>query len=112
MSQVYILGAGISGLGAGYSLRKRGISSVILEKDITYGGLCGNFEINGFRFDRFVHFSFSNNEEVNRLFSLSSPNIIRHIPNPYNIYKGIIYTHCQRRKNIRLLRILRNVPRM
>ena len=38
MSQVYILGAGISGLGAGYSLRKRGISSVILEKDITYGG--------------------------------------------------------------------------
>lgn len=49
MSQVYILGAGISGLGAGYSLRKRGISSVILEKDITYGGLCGNFEINGFR---------------------------------------------------------------
>ena len=73
MSQVYILGAGISGLGAGYSLRKRGISSVILEKDITYGGLCGNFEINGFRFDRFVHFSFSNNEEVNRLFSLSSP---------------------------------------
>lgn len=30
----------------------------------------------------------SNNEEVNRLFSLSSPNIIRHIPNPYNIYKG------------------------
>lgn len=88
MSQVYILGAGISGLGAGYSLRKRGISSVILEKDITYGGLCGNFEINGFRFDRFVHFSFSNNEEVNRLFSLSSPNIIRHIPNPYNIYKG------------------------
>lgn len=88
MSQIYILGAGISGLGAGYSLRKRGIPSVILEKDATYGGLCGNFEINGFRFDRFVHFSFSNNEEVNRLFSLSSPNIIRHIPNPYNIYKG------------------------
>lgn len=88
MSRIYILGAGISGLGANYSLRKRGISSVILEKDITYGGLCGNFEISGFRFDRFVHFSFSNDEEVNRLFSLSSPNIIRHIPNPYNIYKG------------------------
>lgn len=87
MRQIYILGAGISGLGASYSLRKRGIPSVILEKDSTYGGLCGNFEINGFRFDRFVHFSFSNNEEVNRLFSLSSPNIIRHIPNPYNIYK-------------------------
>ena len=88
MSRIYILGAGISGLGAGYSLHKQGIPSVILEKDATYGGLCGNFEINSFRFDRFVHFSFSNDEEVIRLFSLSSPDIIRHIPNPYNIYKG------------------------
>ena len=87
MTQVYILGAGISGLGADYSLHKRGISSVVLEKDATFGGLCGNFEINGFRFDRFVHFSFSPNEEVNHLFSLSSPDMIRHIPNPYNIYK-------------------------
>jgi protoporphyrinogen oxidase len=88
MSQIYILGAGISGLGASYSLHNQGIPSIILEKDSTYGGLCGNFEINSFRFDRFVHFSFSNDEEVNRLFSLSSPDIIRHIPNPYNIYKG------------------------
>ena len=59
-----------------------------MEKDFTYGGLCGNFEIDGFRFDRFVHFSFSNNEKVNELFSLSSPDIISHIPNPYNIYNG------------------------
>lgn len=88
MDKIIILGAGISGLGAGYSLRRKGISAILLEKDSTYGGLCGNFEIDGFRFDRFVHFSFSNNEKVNELFSLSSPDIIRHIPNPYNIYNG------------------------
>lgn len=88
MDKFIILGAGISGLGAGYSLRRKGISAILLEKDFTYGGLCGNFEIEGFRFDRFVHFSFTNNEKVNELFSLSSPDIIRHIPNPYNIYNG------------------------
>lgn len=88
MNGTIILGAGIAGLGAAYILKEKGTEALILEKDNTYGGLCGNFEINGFRFDRFVHFSFSDNEEVNRLFSLSSPNIIRHVPNPYNIYKG------------------------
>jgi len=83
-----ILGAGISGLAAAYSLKKIGIIPIILEKDETYGGLCGNFEINGFRFDRFVHLSFTKDEEVKRIFRLSSPEVIKHIPNPYNIYKG------------------------
>ena len=44
-----ILGAGISGLGAGYSLAQNGNNPIILEKDETYGGLCGNFTIEGFR---------------------------------------------------------------
>lgn len=89
MSQsVFILGAGISALGAAYSLKQKGHTPILLEKDNTYGGLCGNFEINGFRFDRFVHFSFSKDEKVNELFSLSCPNIYRHIPNAYNLYKG------------------------
>lgn len=84
---ILILGAGISGLGAAYLLKQKGYAPIILEKDDTYGGLCGNFEINGFRFDRFVHFSFTNNQQVNNLFSLSSPEVYRHIPNPYNLYK-------------------------
>lgn len=89
MSQsIFILGAGISGLGAAYSLKQKGYNPILLEKDATYGGLCGNFEINGFRFDRFVRFSFSKNETVNKIFSLSSPDIYRHIPNSYNLYKG------------------------
>ena len=53
---VLILGAGISGLGAAYKLSCNGQQTVVLEKDTTYGGLCGNFTIDGFRFDRFVHF--------------------------------------------------------
>ena len=40
MDKIIILGAGISGLGAGYSLRRKGIPAILLEKDSTYGGLC------------------------------------------------------------------------
>ena len=64
---VLILGAGISGLGAAYKLSCNGQQTVVLEKDTTYGGLCGNFTIDGFRFDRFVHFSFAKDEQVNRI---------------------------------------------
>ena len=88
-----ILGAGISGLGASYALRKKGEGSVIIEKDNTYGGLCSCFEIDGFRFDRFVHLSFSKLDEVNEIFNKSCPEIYRHIPNPYNLYKGIWIKH-------------------
>ena len=59
MADIVILGAGIAGLGASYALYNRSEKSVIFEKDSTYGGLCGNFTIDGFRFDRFVHFTFS-----------------------------------------------------
>ena len=81
-----ILGAGIAGLGAAYALHNRGKRSLILEKDTTYGGLCGNFEIDGFRFDRFVHFSFTANPEVRAIFDGSAKEVIKHVPNPYNIY--------------------------
>lgn len=86
MDKILILGAGISGLGAAYSYKQKGDSPIILEKDETYGGLCGNFVIDGFRFDRFVHFSFAKEEEVLKIFNSSAGNIITHIPNPYNIY--------------------------
>lgn len=92
-NQIIILGAGIAGLGAAYKLRCSNKPCIVLEKDDTYGGLCGNFTIDGFRFDRFVHFSFAKDEEVNRIFSKGSPDIYRHIPNAYNIYKGIWIKH-------------------
>lgn len=83
-----ILGAGIAGLGASYALKDKGEQSLILEKDANYGGLCGSFSINGFIFDRFVHLSFSKEECVNNIFRIGAPEIIRHTPNPANIYRG------------------------
>lgn len=93
MENNIILGAGISGLGASYALTEKGEKCIVFEKDDTYGGLCGNFSIDGFRFDRFVHFTFSQNERVNEIFKSSSPEIYRHIPKAYNVYKGIWIKH-------------------
>ena len=84
-----ILGAGFAGLGASHALLEKGEVCTIFEKDNTFGGLCGNFVIDGFRFDRFVHVSFSKIDKVNKLFWMScggNDGIIKHIPNPYNIY--------------------------
>ena len=81
-----ILGAGIAGLGAAYALHKDGQSSLLVDKNSTYGGLCGCFEINGFRFDRFIHLSFSENDKVCAIFHSSCGEMIKHIPNPYNMY--------------------------
>lgn len=88
-----ILGAGIAGLGAAYALKQRGEKSIVLEKDDTYGGLCGNFTINGFRFDRFVHFSFAKDETVNRIFAEGASDVYRHVPNAYNLYHGLWLKH-------------------
>lgn len=93
MSKIVILGAGISGIGAGYFLSKNKENKVILfEKNNSWGGLCDNFEINGFRFDRFVHLSFTGNQEVRELFDKSVESL-EHIPNPANYYKGYWLKH-------------------
>ena len=88
-----ILGAGIAGLGAAFSLKQKGKVAVVLEKEEMYGGLCGNFTVNGFRFDRFVHLSFTQNENVNRIFTEGCQEIYRHTPNPFNLYHGLWIKH-------------------
>lgn len=92
MSANVILGAGIAGISAGYHLKKAGFSSVIYEKDDDWGGLCGNFTINGFRFDRFVHFSFAPEESDKTLFA-GKHGMHEHIPFPSNYYKGLWLRH-------------------
>lgn len=87
-----ILGAGISGISASYHLNQKGIENIVFEKDDDWGGLCGNFEINGFRFDKAIHLSFTNNEHVKDLFSKSCEYII-HNPLAYNYYKGSWLKH-------------------
>ena len=93
MKKIVILGAGISGIGAGYQLNEDKNNKVILyEENNSWGGLCDNFTIDGFRFDRFVHLSFTNNQEVRELFEKGSKSI-KHIPNPSNYYKGTWLKH-------------------
>lgn len=81
-----ILGAGISGLAAGQKLKELGKDYIIIEKSNTYGGLCDNFVIDGFQFDKFVHFSFTKNPDVRKFFDQEK--FYKHIPNPENYYKG------------------------
>ena len=82
-----ILGAGIAGISAGYHLKQKGIDSIIYEKDGDWGGLCGNFTIDGFRFDRFVHFTFTKDEYIANIFEKSSP-LYAHPSVSYNYYHG------------------------
>jgi len=90
--QIVILGAGISGISAGYHLKEDGHSPIIYEQDSDWGGLCGNFSIDGFRFDKSVHLSFASNKHVQELFKKSTE-INIHKPDAYNYYKGAWLKH-------------------
>lgn len=87
-----ILGSGIAGISAGHHLQKNGENVVIFEKENDWGGLCGNFTIDGFRFDKFVHFSFAQDSYVVNKFK-DSVELYEHIPYPSNYYNGIWLRH-------------------
>ncbi|MBP3848058.1 NAD(P)-binding protein [bacterium] len=87
-----ILGSGIAGISAGYHLNKKGGSVVIYEKDSDWGGLCGNFTIDGFRFDKFVHFTFTDDPYIKGIFEKSSP-LYNHPSVSSNYYKGYWLKH-------------------
>ena len=91
-NKVVILGSGIAGISAAYHLRKKGWNPVVFEQDADWGGLCGNFTIDGFRFDRFVHFSFAPDQNDAALFAAST-GMIEHIPFPNNYYHGYWLRH-------------------
>lgn len=86
-----ILGAGISGISASFELKNNNIDSIIFEKNNDWGGLLDNFQINGFRFDKFIHLSFSQDDYVNSIFDKTP--LIRHKPLSYNYYKGYWLKH-------------------
>lgn len=91
-NKTMILGAGIAGISAGYHLKQKGQNSVIFEKDADWGGLCGYFTIDGFRFDRFVHFTFAPDDYTQQLFAKSGK-LIEHTPFPSNYYQGYWLKH-------------------
>lgn len=97
MATALILGAGISGISAAYHINKRPNAPAaqcctIYEKDNDWGGLCGNFTIDGFRFDRFVHFSFPKDEYISNVFS-KSVEMLEHLPISSNYYHGYWLRH-------------------
>lgn len=92
MRKNVVLGAGITGISAGHHLRLNGEDVVLYEKNDDWGGLCGNFTIDGFRFDKFVHFSFAQDEYVVNTFRKSA-DMYEHVPFPSNYYKGVWLRH-------------------
>ena len=86
-----VLGAGIAGLGSGYELKRNKRECLILERNSSYGGLLDNFTIDGFRFDKFIHLSFTKSEEVRGVFDQTP--YITHKPLSYNYYKGYWLKH-------------------
>lgn len=90
---IAVLGAGISGISAGYHARLGRYDHTVYEKNKTWGGLCDNFCIgDGFRFDYFVHLSFTKSDYVKELFAKSA-DYITHQPISTNYYKGFWLKH-------------------
>ncbi|MCA0754959.1 NAD(P)-binding protein [Paenibacillus sp. N4] len=91
MNEIVILGGGVAGLSAAYHARLSGKSAVIFEAQSYWGGLLDNFVIDGFRFDRAIHLSFTTNHYVRSLFDQTP--YLTHTPNPFNYEKGIWLKH-------------------
>lgn len=82
-----ILGAGIAGLGAYYADN----NAEIYEASDKSGGICRGFWINDFYFDQAVHFSFSKDPIVRRLFDKTDQ--FYHKPFPFSWYNETWLRH-------------------
>jgi protoporphyrinogen oxidase len=66
-NDIVILGGGLSGLSAGYTLTNAGFPVQLYEGDAKVGGLSKTIERNGFRFDLGGHRFFTNDSAVDAL---------------------------------------------
>ena len=62
--RIIIFGAGPTGLSAGYQLTKRGVETIVLEKENYVGGITRTVVKNGYRFDLGGHRFFTKNDEI------------------------------------------------
>ena len=54
--RIGIIGAGISGLAAGFRLARKGHHVKVFERDAAVGGLVSTFDLDGTRIERYYHF--------------------------------------------------------
>ncbi len=64
---IVVLGGGLAGLGAGYTLAGSGISLLLIEKEPSVGGLSRTVHHRGFRFDLGGHRFLTDSEELRSL---------------------------------------------
>ena len=74
-TNIAIIGAGFAGIAAGFSAKEKNLPATLFEANSEWGGLCGNFSVKGFRFDKAVHLSFNEPDLVKKLF-LSQPHYV------------------------------------
>jgi protoporphyrinogen oxidase len=91
MTGIVILGAGIAGISAAYHAKQYGCKTIIYEASNRCGGLLDNFTIDGFRFDKAIHLSFTKDKYVRAIFDQTE--YYTHIPNPHNYDNGLWLKH-------------------
>lgn len=91
MAEILILGGGISGISAAWHAQKAGHEAVIFEAGERWGGLLDHFYLDGFRFDKAVHFGFSNNDDY--LAVLEKTEYYTHRPESFNYESGLWLKH-------------------
>jgi protoporphyrinogen oxidase len=91
--RVIIIGAGLSGLSAAWHLEKKGIDTVVFEKESEIGGLCRSKNINGFIFDYDGHLlHFRHRYTFDLVSSLLKNNLVEHHRNAW-VYSQNTFTH-------------------
>lgn len=89
-----ILGAGPAGLACAYELARRGIPSLVADKNSVVGGLLRTLEYDGFLFDIGGHRFLSKNEEVNALWKdLLGPDLIAVNRKSRILYRGKFFEY-------------------
>ena len=84
--KIVILGAGLTGLAAGYELAKAGHQVIVVEKEPSVGGLARTLEKEGFCFDTGPHRWYTKNDMVNNwMLKLLGQDLIK-VPRLTRIY--------------------------
>ena len=62
--RVIIIGGGLAGLTAAYSLTGSGYETLIFEKDSVLGGMLASYNINGYSIEKYYHHLFESDNEL------------------------------------------------